>query len=336
MSEERWIVIDIHNHLIPRKAAQLASVAEGKDYAAIVKRQAAAGLDSSLEIERRLKFMEEAGVDRVVLNSSAWSPQGLEMCRALNDGYADLQHKYPGRFIPCAHVPLEGGQGALDELDRAVHELGFKGLSIVSSTSKRGMDSEDLFPLYERVARLGIPIVVHPTIRPGVWGGEKYGMTDHISREYDVLRATVEVMYGVLSRIPELNFVMPHYGGGIPSQKGRIMAWHEPEGWNIPEKVKKMPKTPRELRELGLDRSFEELFGKVYFDTAGFGGWMPITEEAVKTIRPERLCFGTDFPFEIHEPRDVREFIENIKGLEISEKGKRDILGENARRLFRL
>ena len=209
-------------------------------------------------------------------------------------------------------------------------------LALITSTNSATLDSETLFPIYERVSEYDLPIVVHPTIRPGLWGGNKYGMEHHISREYDVAKATIEVLYGVLPKFPELKFIMPHHGGGMPALKGRVMAHFEPEGWDIPQTLKGLPKTPRELQELGLAHAFEDIFGKLYFDTAGFGGWMPITEAGVKTIRSDRLCFGTDYPFEIHDAKDVKLFIENIKGLDISEQDKRNILGENAKRLFKI
>ena len=332
---KKWRVIDSHNHFIPKKATDLACIADGTDYRVRLKKMVV-GYEKNYEIEPRLQFMDEAGVEMVVLNTASWSPQGIEMCRALNDGYAEAVHRYPKRFIGCAHVPLDGGGETLDELNRAVNGLGLKGVSLVSSTLTSAIDAEEIFPLYEKISELGIPIVVHPTIRVGVWGGTKYGMTNHVSREYDLLRATVEVMFGVLSRFPDLHFLIPHYGGGIPALKGRIKAWYEPEGWEVPDKLKNMPKTPRELRELGLDRAFEEIFDKIYFDMAGFGGWMPIAEAAIKTIRADRLCFGTDYPFEIHDARDVKGFIKNIRHLDLSEQDKRNMLGENIRQLFKL
>jgi len=332
---EKWLVIDAHNHYIPEKAKALAGEADGMDYTASLKRMPV-GYGATQDNELRIQIMDEAGVDMVVLEQSAWSPQGLEMCRALNDGYAEAERKYPERLIPCAHLPLEGGQAVLDELDRAINGLGLKGLALVSSTSTCTLDSEEMFPVYEKVSQLDIPVAVHPTIKKGVWGGMKHGMTNHISREYDVLRATVEVMYGVLGRFPDLKFLLPHHGGGIPALKGRIKAWHEPEGWDVPEKIKGLPKTPREVEETGLAKDFEDLFGKMYFDTAGFGGWMPITEAATKTIRNDRLCFGTDYPFEIHEAQDIKSFVDNIKALDIPEQDKRNILGENIKRLFKV
>jgi predicted TIM-barrel fold metal-dependent hydrolase len=332
---DKWLVIDTHNHHMPRQAASLAKAADGMDYAASLKRLPT-GYDRVMDLEHRIQVMEGAGVNMVVLEQSSWSPQGLEMCRTMNDGQREAMKRFPGRFICCAHAPLDASPAILAELDRAINEIGCQGVSLVTSMAGRTLDSEELLPLYEKIAQLDVPIAVHPSIKRGVWGGQKYGLSDHVSREYDIAKATVEVLYGVLSRFPDLKFLMPHHGGGIPNQKGRIMAWHEPVGWAVPEELKGMPKTPRELKELNLDKDFENVFGKLYFDTAGFGGWMPITESAAKVIRTDRLCFGTDYPFEIHEAQDVKIFIDSIKALDLSDQEKRNILGENAKRLFKI
>jgi predicted TIM-barrel fold metal-dependent hydrolase len=69
---------------------------------------------------------------------------------------------------------------------------------------------------------------------------------------------------------------------------------------------------------------------------AGFAGWMPIVDSALKTIRSDRLCFGTDYPLDFHGQEDIKSYIDNIKQLNIAEKDKRNILGENARRFFNL
>jgi len=330
-----FLVIDTHNHFVPNKATNFIFSKDRTD-----DNKSSTPPRSELEraglIESRLHVMDEAGVNMAVLNMSALSPYGLDLCRILNDGYAEIVSKHPDRFIACAHVPLGGSQDIIDELDRTVNELGFKAVSLVTSTSTHTVDSEEVYPLYEKLSQLDIPIIIHPTLRFGVWGGLKYKMSAHISREYDVAKATVEVMYGVLNRFPGLQFIMPHHGGGMPVLKGRVMAWCEPEGWVAPENAKPGHKTPRQLKELGLDKAFEDLFGQIYFDTAGFGGWMPITEAAVKTIRTDRLCFGTDYPFEILEACDVKGFINDIKLLDIPEQEKRNILGENIKRLFKL
>ena len=130
---------------------------------------------------------------------------------------------------------------------------------------------------------------------------------------------------------------MPHCGGAMPGQKARIRAWFEPEGWDIPDEIKNCPKTPRELDELGLSKAFDELFDKLYFDMAGSGaGWLPMIKSALLTIRTDRTCFGTDYPFDIHNAEDIRAFINTIKQLDIPETDKKLMLGENIKNLFQI
>ncbi len=59
-------------------------------------------------------------------------------------------------------------------------------------------------------------------------------------------------------------------------------------------------------------------------------------EAALVTIRHDRMCFGTDFPFDMHNAEDIRTYIEVIKKLDIPETDKRMILGENLKNLFKI
>ncbi len=123
----------------------------------------------------------------------------------------------------------------------------------------------------------------------------------------------------------------------MPGLKARLRAWFEPEGWDIPDEIKNCPKTPRELHELGLSEAFDELFYTLYFDMAGSGaGSMAMIKAALLTIRTDRICFGTDYPFDVHNAEDVRSFIDNIKQLDIPETDIRLMLGENIKNLFRV
>jgi hypothetical protein len=82
--DKRWFVIDAQNHYVPRDATLLASAADGTYYAASLKRIPSA-YDANYNMDERLRIMEEAGVNMAVLEQSAWSHRGLEMCKALTD-----------------------------------------------------------------------------------------------------------------------------------------------------------------------------------------------------------------------------------------------------------
>lgn len=337
---KKWLVIDSHTHIIPKEAAAKAGFADGFDYAAPLRQEGSVSYAMAQDVEGMLRVMEDSGIDMAVINKAAWSPQGLEMCKLMNDKYVEVGNKYPGKFILCGTVPLQGGQDAADEVERCISELGLKGMSLVSSMLDANMDSPGMWPVYEKIQKLDVPIVVHPTLRMPIWGGgKKYGLGWSVSREYDIAKATVEVMYGVLKDFPDLKFLMPHYGGGIQGQKGRLRGQFSPDSWkwDVPGKVPFRPNTPREVEEKGLAKAFDQIFDKVYFDMAGGGvGWLPNIEAAIPNIRADRLCFGTDYPYDVKIAGDVRYFIDVVKKLDIPEANRRLILGENIKRLFKI
>lgn len=331
-----WLIIDAHNHYFPRDVMGKLGTADGMDYAAMAAGRVNRCYLWGMSIERTLQVMDEAGVDMTLINQSTWSPQGLEICQKLNYAYSKIERDYPKRFISCIQIPLDGSAGTLRELEHAQDELGLKVVSLVSSTTTMTLDSEQLFPLWEKISRLDMPVVLHPTTRTPLWGASSYMLNGGVAREYDCAKAAVEVLDVVLKKFPDLRFLMPHHGGGMPFLKGRIMARFEPADWKVPAEIKGVAKTPRQMKELGLDKAFDEYFDKLYFDTAGSGGWIPITEAIVKIVRTDRICFGTDYPFEIHHGKDIKLFIQGIKKLPIPDTEKRNILGENLKRFLRL
>jgi predicted TIM-barrel fold metal-dependent hydrolase len=160
-------------------------------------------------------------------------------------------------------------------------------------------------------------------------------MSGSVSREYDIIKAFVEVLCGVLPEFPDLNFMFSHYGGGVPFLLGRIMSWYGPPVKGIPKEKVGLPKTIREFEDYGLKKGFNELLDRIYYDMAGTGGWMPAVKQALMVLKPDRLCFATDYPFEMSRPADLKAYIAGIKRLDIPEKDKVNILGGNARRLFK-
>jgi aminocarboxymuconate-semialdehyde decarboxylase len=338
---DKWLIIDSHNQFIPEEGARKSRGNTIMDLSNMEDPRALP-FKRSLDLEGKLRVMDEAGVDMAVIHMASLNVLGLDFCRAMNDGNARVAREYPGRFIAMAHLPLVGGGSpeAIDEVERAVSELGLRGLALESSSGDVALGSEELFPLYEKVLSLDIPIVVHPPSNFGAGiaavSGLKFNMHRAISVEIENTRGCVEAMFGALDKYPDLKFLMPHHGGALPVWLGRMMNSFVPDGWEIPDEFKGVPKTPRIRKQLGLDKAFEALLEKLYFDTSGFQGWMPITRATLQTIRADRLCFGTDYGFEMVDALDMKIFIENIMELDISETDKRNILGENIRRLFKL
>ena len=334
---KKYVIVDAEFHHVPWEAAKKAEGISGGEvnFQERVKKPNIA-YRKIFDIEILIRHMEACGVDMALIGLATWAEPGLEVCKAINDGLAKLMKQYPGKFIPLAHVPcFVEGQRAIDELERAINDLGLKGVTVVTSQRDIRLDDEQLKPFFKKVSQLRIPVAVHPTVKAPIWGGEKYYMSGSVSREYDIIKAFVEVLFGVLPEFPDLNFLISHYGGGVPFLLGRIMSWYTPENGGIPKEKIGLPKTIREFEDYGLEKGFNKLLDRIYFNMAGTGGWMTAVKQALLAIKPDRLCFATDYPFEMSRPADLKAYIAGMKRLDIPEQDKAKILGGNTRKLFK-
>ncbi len=244
---------------------------------------------------------------------------------------------YPGKFVPLAYVPLLDGQPAIDELYRAVNKLGLKGVNIATSLRGVTIDDPQFKPFFKKVSQLNTPVVVHPTVKIPVWGGVKYNMSGSVSREYGITKAFVEVLCGVPPEFSDLRFLFSHYAGGVPFLLARIKFWYVPHGGSrIPEERKTTPETLREFQGYGLEKDFDQLLDRFYFNMAGTGGWITALKQALMVLKPERICFGSGYPWEMARASDLKAYINGVKRLDIPEKDKANILGGNVLRLFRV
>jgi len=279
------------------------------------------------DMEEHLRVMDAVGIDVAVLSiavSSDDTQVALEECKIWDDGAADVMKQYPKRFVGLAPVPPLGGQKAFDELDRAVGSLGLRGVVIRSQVEGRSLDSQKLYPFYEKISELNVPIFVHPS---GVQLGfdileAPYEIGRSLGRELDLeVAATRVILSGVLEEFPDLKFVFSHLGGGISAVKERMDYYFGPRGM-----------TSNRMR-----KSFHEYFEKLYFNMAGYAGGMNAVTCAMTTIRPSRLVFGTDYPQNfLDNPTAIKTYIDHLKKFPIDEESKDLMLGGNAKSLLGL
>ena len=107
---KEWFVVDCHNQYIPREAISLMmSSPMGKQMMGFGGGGSApAGpMSGILDMEQKLKVMDEAGVDMAVIHMASLNLLGLEFCAAMNNGNARVAREYPGKIVQLAHVPLE-------------------------------------------------------------------------------------------------------------------------------------------------------------------------------------------------------------------------------------
>jgi predicted TIM-barrel fold metal-dependent hydrolase len=326
-------VVDVHHHFMPPALFdRLAAQAGGRR---IVTNEISLTLNPSRkDLEAHVKVMDEAGIKTAVLTDQV-QVMGAEVARMLNDGIAEVQRKYPDRFVGAVHLPIHEKGVAERELKRGVEELGLRAVALLACHLDIQLDNPVMNPLFEFIQRENLPIVIHPQSKPT--GSETtYNLDRCVFRPLETTQAIVRVMASVLPRFPGLRFVMPHLGGATSALKGRMMAFFEPEDAEVPAELKGYLKTQSEQKRFGLAERFEKLFRALYFDTAGTGAWRPALQAAFQIANPDRIMFGTDYPLECKSAANIVEALDVVREAPCSAAERTAILGTTAKVLFKI
>jgi predicted TIM-barrel fold metal-dependent hydrolase len=321
------MVVDFQHHYVPVELAKRRGLYSEKTTFLKEGGLPATTMHTRLyDLDLQLSEMSEAGVDVSVLSCLLGWDASLEECRLINDDLAGVQRKYSGSFIGLAQAPILEGKDALKELDRAIRNLGLRGVTITSQIHGVPLDSPKLYELYEKVCDLDIPIFVHPALVPlGYEWLKDYDLPRILGREVDLTVATTRIIAGgVLDRFPAIKFVIAHFGGGVSAVKERLSA----KGYRFGT----------------LKRSFGEYFDMLYFDLAGFEGGLTALGCALLGIRPERLVFASDYPQDFtgvntdtgKGMQALKDYVAAVRRLDLEEESREAILGGTAARLLKL
>lgn len=320
------MVIDFEHHYIPVELARRMGISTESKTILEEDGVATANVHGQLfDLDAQIRDMDRAGIDVAVLTSILGWDASLDNCRLINDCTAQVQREFAGRFVGLAHMPPLEGEPALKELERAVSELGLKGVTIPSQVRGQPLDAEELKPFYDAVEKLAVPIFVHPALAPKGYDLLKdYQLSVVLTREFDLgVAVTRLIAGGILERYPDLQFVISHFGGGMAGYKERIA---------------------RSSYRFKLPKAFGDYFDRLYFNMAGFEGSPIALRCAMEGIRPERMVFATDYPqnFNNDNPKigknvdGIREYIQEIQNLPLDSELKKDMLGGTAGRLLKI
>lgn len=325
------LVVDFQHHFMPERILR-KHLGSGQttacEYKEGIPTYTYHGLLANLD--QHLADMDLAGIDVAVLTCAAGWETSLEECRRVNDEVAQIQKDSGGRFVGLAHIaPLE--PGALEELERAVRQLGLRGVAITPrlqpSTANNPalqLDARELDPFYERLVALDVPLFIHPSLLPiGYDAMREYDLARMLGREFELACTVVRlIMGGVLERFPALKVVVSHLGGGLPILLGRVRAFTDPRTWGRGDRP--------------LPRPFDEYLDRLYFDTAGFAGQSRAVQAALLELKPQQLLLGTDYPQELRSGEAVKSFVDAIRRLDLPERAREGLLGGTAARLLKL
>jgi len=279
-------------------------------------------------IERRLEHMDRLGIDIHVLTIPAPGADRFEgdgaskIARIANDAIAAIARKHPKRFVGFFTLPTCNVKASLDELERSVNELGLKGFGCFANLNGQALDREELFPLYERLAKYKLPVYIHPTAPLATEAtGIDIMPTLIFGWAFDSTVAMTRLVYGhVLERFPEINFVVADVGG--------VLAFFAQRAINIYN-----GRTEEIRQRYGLKENPLDSFRRFYVDTADHPA---TTLRCVKDFfGAERMVLGTNYPYGPEEGcLLVKNSLKAIDGLELNATEKAKILGGNAARIL--
>ena len=333
--------IDIFNHILPKPYFDRMVSMSGQG-AYMQKR--VREIPMLYDLDARFEKIDQFGEDYVQIVSLNLPPvealagpeDSPELARLANDSMAEVVSQCPDR-IPgfVAALPLNNMDATLVEAERAVVELGAKGVQIGSNINGRPLDDPEFFSLYAKMAELDMPIWLHPTRAadfPDYKAEQrsKYDMWWVFGWPYETSVAMGRlVMSGVFDRHPDIKIIAHHMGGMVPYFEGRV-------GPGL-DQLGKRSNDPDDMGALDrLEKRPYDYFRMFYADTAVFGS-IPATECGLAFFGSDRVLFASDAPFDPERGSGyIRETIRVIDNITASIEDKQKIYEGNARRLLKL
>lgn len=185
-----------------------------------------------------------------------------------NDYVASVVRKYPDQFLGFASVDPWKGAMAVPELERAVKELGLRGLKLHPTTQAFFPHDRRFYPLWEKCAELGIPALFH-TGQTGVGAGTPGGAGLKLKYAQPIY------IDEVAADFPDLTIIMAH--PAVPWQEEQLsIALHKANvymdlsGWS-----------PKYFR--------------------------PVLVQYANTLLQDKVLFGSDYPA-LQPDRWIRDF----------------------------
>jgi aminocarboxymuconate-semialdehyde decarboxylase len=209
-------------------------------------------------------------------------------------------------------------------MERSINELGLRGFGAFANLNGQPLDREELFPIYERLAKYKLPVYIHPTAPLAT---EAVGIdimpTLIFGWAFDSTVAMTRLVYGrVLERFPDINWVVADVGG--------VLAFFAQRAINIYS-----GRTDEIRHKYGLQENPLDSFRRFYVDTADH---LASTLRCVKDFfTADRMVLGTNYPYGPEEGAVlVKNSLKAIDGLGLDDTEEKKILGGNAARILGL
>ena len=319
------MTIDIHAHIVDKRYIddlkstlnlETEQTADGKTLFRHNGYTMAWSRDDMFDIDERLRQMDRKKIDLRVLSLSTpnvymWDAVSqIKVTRDINDALARICRQHPDRFAGLASLPLKNVDASLQELDRAVNELGMKGVIIGSNVDGAALDEPGFERLWARINALRLPVFEHPMF-PDTSNLQEYELPLRVGLIFDTTLVATRLIYsGIFERYPNFPYIMAHTGGALLMILERL-----DNGYRLfPDCRKHISRLPSEYA------------ARLFYDTTAFG--QPALALALKAVGPGLILFGSDDPFIVANTAHVDR-------LALPDRDREAIMGGNAARLLK-
>lgn len=284
--------------------------------------------------DRRLREMDDNGMEMMLLSLNAPAVQGIpnakvanELSRRANDYLAEQVAKRPDRFQALAALPMQDPELAARELERCVKQLGFKGVLVNGFSEISGTngavyyDLPQYWPFWGVVESLDVPFYLHPRnplpSDAKIYEGHPWlmGPTWAFGQETAV-HALRLMCSGLFDKYPRLAIILGHMGEGLPYSMWRV---DHRNAW-----IKSPPAYPAK-------RPIADYFRENFYLTTSGNFRTQTLIDAMLEVGADRILFSTDWPFE-----NVDHAASWFDAASISERDRLKIGRTNAAQLFKL
>ncbi len=258
-----------------------------------------------------------------------------ELAQLANDEMTELVSRYPQRFVGAvACLPMNNLKAASLELERAIEQLGMKGVQLYTNINGQPLDRPEYLEIFDQMARYDLPVWMHPWrvnalpdhLYPDYPRGKEslYEFTLKMGWPYDTTLFMFRLVFtGIFDRNPDLKVIIHHLGAMIPYFRGRI------ENFVPGPALQRLKQQPYEY------------FRMFYADTAVQGGASQgiasVMEAGIDFFGPDHVLFGTDMPFDLEGGKHfTEETIVALEAARFSADEKRKMFEGNAVRLLGL
>ena len=332
--------LDVFNHIYPKSYFDLM-MRVAPTFKDIGKRMR--NIPMLVDLDERFRVMDRFDEYQQIL-SIATPPievfssgqHGVELARAANDGMAELVRTHPDRFPGfVASLPLGDADAAMRETERAVGDLGARGIQIFSNINGKPLDRPEYLALFERMAGFDLPVWLHPFRGADVsdYASEAKSLYEiwwTFGWPYETSVAMARLVFsGIFDRHPALKIITHHLGAMAPYFEGRVGPGWDQLGSRTSDQdygavLKRLQKRPIDY------------FRMFYADTAVFGAY-DATVCGLNFFGSDRVLFASDAPFDPEKgPMYIRETIAILDRLPISTTDRERIYWRNAVDLLKL